>query len=67
MREIPLTRGYIALVDDEDFERVNELKWHVKIVRIKDAPRYMYACSRNILLHRFIEFAVLNLKLRRER
>ncbi len=27
MRTIPLTRGQVALVDDEDFERVNALKW----------------------------------------
>lgn len=27
MREIPLTQGVVALVDDEDFERVNQFKW----------------------------------------
>lgn len=27
MREIELTQGKIALVDDEDFERVNQFKW----------------------------------------
>ena len=27
MKEIPLTQGYIALVSDEDFERVNVFKW----------------------------------------
>ena len=27
MREIQLTQGKIALVDDEDFERVSSLKW----------------------------------------
>lgn len=27
MREIPLTRGQIALVDDEDFERIVQYKW----------------------------------------
>lgn len=29
MREIPLTQGYVALVDDADFEAVNAFKWHV--------------------------------------
>ncbi|MFA6043577.1 MAG: HNH endonuclease, partial [Phycisphaerales bacterium] len=26
-REIPLTKGFVAIVDDEDFERINALKW----------------------------------------
>lgn len=29
MKEIPLTRGYVALVDDDDYERVSVYKWHV--------------------------------------
>ena len=28
MKEIPLTQGYVALVDDEDYERVSALTWH---------------------------------------
>lgn len=27
-RQIPLTQGKFALVDDEDFERVSKFKWH---------------------------------------
>ena len=27
MKEIPLTQGKVALVDDEDFDRVNQFKW----------------------------------------
>lgn len=27
MREVKLTQGLVALVDDEDFERLNQFKW----------------------------------------
>lgn len=28
MKEIPLTNGYVALVDDADFKAVNKFKWY---------------------------------------
>jgi len=45
MREITLTRGYVALVDDDDFERVNQYTWHAQLDRRKSdgAIRTVYA------------------------
>ncbi len=53
-REIPLTKGFVALVDDEDFERVNAFKWHFLRGR-----RGGYAARRGrdshvVLMHREI-------------
>lgn len=30
MKEIPLTKGFVAKVDDGDYESLSEHKWHVK-------------------------------------
>jgi hypothetical protein len=53
MKEIPLTKGYVALVDDEDFERVSKFKWYALVL-----PRKVYAAHKNntdsFYLHRFI-------------
>lgn len=49
MREIQLTYGKIALVDDEDYKRVNQYKWSIN---------RGYAQARvnggTVLMHRFI-------------
>jgi hypothetical protein len=31
MREIQLTRGYVALVDDSEYEWLSKWKWHAKV------------------------------------
>lgn len=28
MMEIPITKGYTAIIDDEDFDKVKDFKWH---------------------------------------
>lgn len=51
MRELPLSKGYVALVDDEDFERVRHIHWHAKLAK----QLYVYGRSNTHgLLHRFI-------------
>src|SRR6266404_7885280 len=55
MREIKLTKGYTALVDDDDYDRVSEFKWCVNVTRHSDKVYAMTGsgCSRKTL-HRFI-------------
>jgi hypothetical protein len=60
MKEIELTQGYIALVDDEDFERVMQKKWHVTRDKEKVYAHHTYRNPENwkkmcsIRMHRFI-------------
>lgn len=58
MKEIKLTQGYVALVDDQDFERVNALTWHAKrCVCGVYAYHTLYQPPRrylSIAMHRFI-------------
>lgn len=61
-REIPLTRGYVAIVDAEDYERVAQFKWCALVDLYKDGTvRTVYGRRsihkggrRNQQLHRFI-------------
>lgn len=60
MKEIKLTQGKVALVDDEDFEKLNILKWaamkrrkHIdKFVAFRNG--YINGKMRVIRMHRFI-------------
>lgn len=66
MREIPLTRGYVALVDDEDYERVAAKKWGVT-VKPQDTTPYAQNGVRvagrmtSVAMHRFILDAPIEL------
>ena len=64
MKQIKLSQGKIALVDDEDFEYLNQWKWHIS------GSKYSYACRnipkgdgkrKKILMHRQI-LGLLNVK-----
>lgn len=55
MKEISLTKGMTALIDDEDFDKVKEFKWYAHESR----PGKFYARSdfpgrKRVFLHRFI-------------
>ena len=43
-REIPLSQGKIALVDAEDYERINQFKWYAKLVLDRNPSLGFYAC-----------------------
>jgi hypothetical protein len=46
MKEITLTQGQVALVDDEDFEWLSAYKWHC--YRAKDTGNYYAARNENL-------------------
>lgn len=47
MKEIQLTQGYVAMVDDEDFERVAKHMWHANARPRADGSMLVYA-QRNV-------------------
>jgi hypothetical protein len=58
MKTIPLTQGKFAIVDDEDFEYLNQWKWHaVKMHNLYYAAHVnvAYGSKReNVFMHRLI-------------
>jgi hypothetical protein len=50
MKEIALTRGYVTVVDDGDFEWLSSMKWHVIPTRGKFYARN----SRGVYMHRLL-------------
>ena len=64
-KQIQLTQGYFATVDDEDYERVSQFRWMAQLVRRRDGKILkVYACryvpgrkglgGTRQYLHRFI-------------
>ncbi|WP_174936735.1 HNH endonuclease [Burkholderia lata] len=41
MKEVPLSKGFVALVDDEDYAAISAFKWHV------DRDGYAIRCARD--------------------
>lgn len=58
MKEIALTQGYIAIVDDQDFEIVSQYKWRVKKATNLNYAQAHSQCgdgkSKSIFMHRFV-------------
>jgi hypothetical protein len=55
--EIPLTKGYIALISPEDYERVSQYRWCVTLSRGKVYAKrgaVIDGTHRTIRMHRFI-------------
>lgn len=57
MKTVALTKGFVAMVDDEDFERVSELKWHIGDQKKRKTP-YAQATTNNpratVMMHRLV-------------
>ena len=54
MKEIPLTQGKIALVDDIDYEFLNQWKWLAHVFNGTIYARRNIGQKRRIYMHKYI-------------
>lgn len=54
MKQIPLTQGKFALVDDEDFDRVNQYKWRYDNGYAVRTTHGSHKMRKKISMHHFI-------------
>lgn len=54
MPEIPLTRGLVTIVDDEDYERFRHFKWHATTGKNPYAARCCHIAKKKFFLHNLI-------------
>ena len=57
-KEVTLTRGYVALVSDADYERVAQHKWHVDRLRPNLSYATTWIAGKNVRMHRFLLYAI---------
>lgn len=53
-REVPLSKGFVALIDDEDFDLVTQYRWHYKRGYATATPTHR---GPTIFMHRLISGA----------
>ena len=55
MKQIQLTRGYFALIDDADFDHINQWKWHALVIKRPNVTK-VYAVrnegTKKVYMHR---------------
>lgn len=53
-KEIPLTQGKVAIVDDDDYLQISLLKWHLSANKYAAHSVRVNGQNKQIYLHRFI-------------
>jgi hypothetical protein len=46
IKQVKLTQGFVAFVDEEDFERINAVKWHASV---ESRGTKIYACRFKVV------------------